>query len=44
MSSKIQKVAFKPVGLLLGIAERSSVRTQFPRRLPSLDALTDDLV
>ena len=32
------------VGLLLGIAERSSVRTQFPRRLPSLDALTDDLV
>ena len=32
------------VGLLLGIAERSSVRTQVPRRLPSLDALTDDLV
>lgn len=32
------------VGLLLGIAERSAVREQFPRRLPSLDALTNDLV
>lgn len=32
------------VGLLLGIAERSAVREQFPRRLPTLDALTNDLV
>lgn len=32
------------VGLLLGIAERSAVREQFPRRLPSLDELTTDLV
>lgn len=32
------------VGLLLGIAERSAVREQFPRRLPSMDRLTDDLV
>lgn len=32
------------VGLLLGIAERSAVREQFPRRLPSLDDLTRDLV
>jgi integrase len=32
------------VGLLLGIADRSAVREQFPRRPPSLEALTDDLV
>lgn len=32
------------VGLLLGIAERSTVREHFPRRLQTLDALTDDLV
>jgi len=32
------------VGLLLGIAERSAVRAQFPRRLPTLDDLTRDLV
>jgi integrase len=32
------------VGLLLGIAEISAVREQFPRRLPTLDALTRDLV
>lgn len=32
------------VGLLLGIADRSAVREQFPRRLPSLDTLTTDLV
>lgn len=32
------------LGLLLGIAERSAVRDQFPRRLPTLDALTLDLV
>lgn len=32
------------VGLLLGIADRSAVRDQFPRRLPSLDTLTTDLV
>jgi len=32
------------VGLLLGIADRGSVRVQFPRRLPSLDTLTNDLV
>lgn len=32
------------VGLLLGIAERSAVREQFPRHPPTLDALTDDLV
>ena len=32
------------VGLLLGISERSAVRDMFPRRLPSLDQLTDDLV
>jgi len=32
------------VGLLLGIADRSAVRDQFPRQLPTLDALTTDLV
>ncbi|WP_245610760.1 site-specific integrase [Xenophilus azovorans] len=32
------------VGLLLGIAERSAVREQFPRRQPTLDELTRDLV
>lgn len=32
------------VGLLLGIADRSAVREQFPRRPPSLDTLTTDLV
>lgn len=32
------------VGLLLGISDRSAVREQFPRRLPSLDTLTTDLV
>jgi integrase len=32
------------VGLLLGISERAAVREMFPRRLPSLDQLTDDLV
>lgn len=32
------------VGLLLGISERSAVREMFPRRLPRLDQLTDDLV
>lgn len=32
------------VGLLLGIADRGAVREQFPRRLPSLDALTSELV
>lgn len=32
------------VGLLLGIADRSAVREQFPRRPPSLEALTDELV
>lgn len=32
------------VGLLLGIAERSAVRGQFPRRQPSLDELTRELV
>lgn len=32
------------VGLLLGIAERSAVREQFPRRLPTMDELTRDLV
>jgi integrase len=32
------------VGLLLGIAERGAVREMFPRRLPSLDELTHDLV
>jgi len=32
------------VGLLLGIAERSAVREQFPRRLPTLDDLTCELV
>lgn len=32
------------VGLLLGIADRSAVREQFPRRLPALDTLASDLV
>lgn len=32
------------VGLLLGIVERSAVREMFPRRLPSLSQLTDNLV
>ena len=32
------------VGLLLGISERAAVREMFPRRLPTLDRLTDDLV
>lgn len=32
------------VGLLLGIAERSAVREQFPRHPPTLHALTDDLI
>lgn len=32
------------VGLLLGISERSAVREMFPRRLPTLDQLTEDLV
>lgn len=32
------------IGLLFGIGERRAVREQFPRRLPSLDALTRDLV
>ncbi|WP_258231357.1 site-specific integrase [Achromobacter pulmonis] len=32
------------VGLLLGIAERSAVREQFPRRQPTMDELTRDLV
>lgn len=32
------------VGLLLGIAERSAVRDQFPRRQPTLDELACDLV
>lgn len=32
------------VGLLLGIADRSAVREQFPRRQPTLDELTRDLV
>lgn len=32
------------IGLLLGIAERSAVREQFPRHPPTLDALTDNLV
>jgi len=32
------------VGLLLGISERAAVREMFPRRLPTLDQLTDDLV
>lgn len=32
------------VGLLLGIAERSAVREQFPRRLPTMDELTRNLV
>lgn len=32
------------VGLLLGISERSAVRELFPRRMPSLEQLTSDLV
>ncbi|MBI5721025.1 MAG: site-specific integrase [Rubrivivax sp.] len=32
------------VGVLLGISERAAVREMFPRRLPSLDELTDELV
>jgi integrase len=32
------------VGLLLGIAERSTVREQFPRPVPTLDDLTRNLV
>jgi integrase len=32
------------VGLLLGISERNAVREMFPRRLLSLNQLTDDLV
>lgn len=32
------------VGLLLGISERGAVREMFPRRLPSLDELTTELV
>jgi hypothetical protein len=32
------------VGVLLGISERGAVREMFPRRLPSLDELTDELV
>lgn len=32
------------VGVLLGISERGAVRGMFPRRLPSLDELTDELV
>lgn len=32
------------VGLLLGISERAAVRDVFPRRLPTLDQLTEDLV
>ncbi|MBI5720691.1 MAG: hypothetical protein KIT17_26850 [Rubrivivax sp.] len=32
------------VGLLLGISERAAVREMFPRRLPSLDELTEELV
>ena len=32
------------VGLLLGISERAAVREMFPRRVPSLDELTEDLV
>ncbi|QNP48623.1 site-specific integrase [Diaphorobacter aerolatus] len=32
------------IGLLLGIADRSAVRDQFPRPLLSLDTLTTDLV
>lgn len=32
------------VGLLLGISERAAVREMFPRRLPTLDQLTADLV
>lgn len=32
------------VGLLLGISERAAVREMFPRRLPTLAQLTDDLV
>lgn len=32
------------VGLLLGIADRSAVREQFPRRQPSLDDLTENLI
>lgn len=31
-------------GLLLGISERAAVREMFPRRLPTLDQLTDNLV
>lgn len=32
------------VGLLLGISERAAVREMFPRRLPTLEQLTEDLV
>jgi conjugal transfer mating pair stabilization protein TraG len=32
------------VGLLLGISERAAVREMFPRRLPTLEQLTRDLV
>lgn len=32
------------VGLLLGISERAAVKEMFPRRLPTLDQLTEDLV
>lgn len=32
------------VGVLLGISERAAVREMFPRRLRTLDQLTDDLV
>lgn len=32
------------VGLLLGIADRSAVRQQFPRRMRTLEELTTDLV
>ena len=32
------------VGVLLGISERAAVREMFPRRWPTLDQLTDDLV
>jgi hypothetical protein len=32
------------VGLLLGIAERSAVREQFPRRQHAMEELTRDLV
>ena len=32
------------VGLLLGIADRSAVRERFPRRQPTLEELTKDLI